>query len=230
MADKYPTKEIGHTYGRWKVISFSHSTELSERFWLCRCECGTERAVLQATLRNGISKSCGCLHRERVSKHNLSRSPTWATWRAMIDRCLNENSDNFADYGAKGITVCERWRSFENFLADMGIRPAGTTLDRVDNSYGYEHSNCRWATATEQCRNKTNNVRITHNGETRLLIEWAEIWGIDYFVLYSRIVTHGWPVERAITQSVRKSPKRFSISDAPLIFFSYSMVIANNLP
>ena len=116
----------------------------------------------------------------------MSGSPTYRSWEAMRRRCLSSKSDRFAYYGGRGIKICSRWNSFENFLDDMGLRPEGCTLDRIDNSGHYTPKNCRWATRFKQARNTRQNIRITHNGQTLTLMEWEPIVGIPRDTLYQR--------------------------------------------
>jgi hypothetical protein len=131
-------------------------------------------------------------------------TPEHKTWLSMKNRCLNPNDTRFADYGGRGITICDKWEnSFETFYADMGPRPEGCSIDRIDVDGDYEPSNCRWATDTEQRRNKRNNHLITHKGETKTLAEWSEITNIKYATLKIRINKLKWPVERALTEPVR---------------------------
>jgi hypothetical protein len=116
----------------------------------------------------------------------------------MVMRCHNPNSSSYARYGAKGIMVCDRWRVYENRLADMGEPPDGMTLDRIDNSQGYSPDNCRWATAKQQAANSSKPRWLTLNGETKNLSEWARHLGIHNVTLWERI-QRGWPLEIALT-------------------------------
>lgn len=127
------------------------------------------------------------------------RSPTYSSWQSMKSRCLNPKSTGYRQYGARGITVCDRWiMSFESFLVDMGERPKGTSLDRYpDRNGNYEPGNCRWATPEEQARNKCSNRRLTFQGQTLTLIEWANLLGSTYKTLHTRL-SDGWPVERVL--------------------------------
>lgn len=122
-------------------------------------------------------------------------SPTYQSWNSMWDRCRRSHHPSHRHY--EGVSVCDRWRSFENFLADMGERPVGKTLDRIDGTKGYNPGNCKWSTLTEQARNKSNNRLITHQGRTQCLAAWAETTGIDYYRLRDRI-NRGWPLEKAL--------------------------------
>jgi hypothetical protein len=130
-------------------------------------------------------------------------SPTYNAWQNMIARCYNPNHPWFQDYGARGITVCERWHKFENFLADMGERPKSLTLERKRNSEGYSPDNCIWATAQEQARNRRNTRYLTIGEVTKPLWQWAEEYGISISTIHVRL-TAGWSDERAITTPVRK--------------------------
>jgi hypothetical protein len=140
------------------------------------------------------------------------KSATWLTWASMIRRCTMPSQDSYPLYGGRGIVVCERWQTFENFLADMGEKPAGTSIERIDSDGNYEPSNCRWATMKEQQRNRRGNRHITNAGLTMTAAEWAERTGLPSSAIRSRLDKLGWPVERALTEplmpqeeSVRKA-------------------------
>lgn len=119
-----------------------------------QCACGTERVLDACDVAKGRSKSCGCNRKTATSTHGKSGTPTYRSWRAMLNRCTNPNFIGYAQYGGRGITVCDRWREFAAFLADMGERPEGMTLDRIDVDGPYRPDNCRWATISQQNANK----------------------------------------------------------------------------
>ncbi len=161
----------GARFGRLVVVQFDRIHNKRRR-WLCRCDCGAEKSIDGASLRSGNTKSCGCATREassrRATDRNLkhgartSANPTveYAAWQAMLQRCTRANHPAFANYGGRGISVCALWReSFENFLADMGPRPANRSLDRIDNDGDYKPGNCRWATYSEQMKNRRSARR-----------------------------------------------------------------------
>jgi hypothetical protein len=156
----------GRRFGRWTVLAIHPERvrygKISCVLWLARCDCGSERIVFAATLRSGVSKSCGCFRREQAIKQNTRhghtsggrRSLAYARWQGMLRRCFNPNVRQYCWYGGRGITVCERWLKFENFYADMSDPPPGLSLDRINVNGDYEPGNCRWATPTEQVRNR----------------------------------------------------------------------------
>lgn len=198
---KLPDIITGHTYGRWTVIEkLNTKTRFHESLCLCRCECGTERTVKIASLKNKRSKSCGCYNRERLARHGKARSGAANSWYGMIARCTNLDNPNYAQYGGRGITICDRWMDLNNFIADMGERPPKATLDRIDVNGPYSPENCRWASRKQQCNNQRTNQRVIYNGNTFTIGELADVTGKNYFTLYSRIVKYKWPVEKAIAK------------------------------
>ena len=123
-------------------------------------------------------------------------SDTYTCWLSMIQRCCNPNNSRYKDYGGRGITVCEEWKDFTNFLSDMGERPNGKSIDRINVNGNYEPSNCRWATTKEQQNNLRNNRKVVYKGKTLTITELAEIFDIDRYVLYARLKRAGWNVEK----------------------------------
>ncbi len=161
----------------------------------CTCDCGTVRNVSRFDLLSGKSKSCGCLSRNK--KHGYSETKIYDVWSKMRSRCLNKNDKRFSDYGGRGIKICKRWDRFENFLKDMGDRPEGRQIDRIDNDGNYEPSNCRWATRKENSSNKRNSVILKCGGIKKTMSEWSRILGIKHSTLQWRVKT--WGIKKALT-------------------------------
>lgn len=160
---KTPPKEIvGDKFGHWTVASKANR---GKRFseYECVCSCGTIRIIARGNLVQGKTKSCGCMKGAAVSalmtKHGMAGAPhnkVYAAWSSMMTRCFNERCKSWPNYGGRGITVCKRWESFENFLEDMGKPEPHHSLDRIDANGNYQPDNCRWADAKTQTRNRRN--------------------------------------------------------------------------
>jgi len=213
---------MGQKFGKLTVVSRNYDvTYNGNAFWFCQCECGKKTIVMGSRLIHGRTKSCGCLRKLNGYTNPLShghaigkkKSKTYMIWANMINRCTNPAQKSYPKYGGRGISVCQRWReSFENFLEDMGEKPEGLSIDRIDNNGNYEKDNCRWTTKREQLRNYSRNRMITFNGKTQCLTDWAEEIGIDRQTISSRLY-RGWSIEKAIV-TPKFIPKAHSASDS----------------
>jgi hypothetical protein len=185
---KQATDLTGKRFGRAVVQAVAERGKAMK--WSCICDCGTAFVARGGDLRRGDTKSCGCLKMgvagRNLRTHGGARSPAWQSWIAMRVRC-SPRSKMRKYYFDRGIAICERWKHFANFLADMGPRPAGTTLDRINVNGNYEPDNCRWATAQEQRRNRRDTVLYTYAGKTMCLTDWIrEITGDP-----AKVLKHG---------------------------------------
>lgn len=190
----------GQIFGKWTVIKIHSTTNFGQARWLCRCECGTQQAVMSHRLRQGKSYECDSC----VQMRHVAYTPEYRAWGAMKTRCYNKKTKYYHRYGGRGITVCDRWlESFENFFEDMGKRPSlEYSLDRINNSLGYSPDNCRWATRSEQQRNMRSNRILTHNGKSMCAAAWSRITGISKTLLNARLKA-GWSIDRVLTTPVR---------------------------
>lgn len=196
---------LGMTFGNFTVIAVAGKAKRGGTLWLCQCGCGNQRSVPTSELTAGRHRSCGCTalaaNIAKHTTHGFARTDEYKIWERMISRCHNPQDSSFSRYGDRGIEVCTQWReSFTTFLADMGNRPSRKhSLDRYPNQNGnYEPANVRWATSTEQGRNKRTNHLLTHNGETLSVAEWAEKLGLKRWTIHNRL-KYGWSVERALS-------------------------------
>lgn len=171
--------------------------------WLCRCDCGQTVTVFGENLRNGRTKSCGCYQRQRISERSLrhgharrsidrqgQRSPEYRAWCAAKNRCNNHCDKNYPRYGGRGIRMSNEWaNSFEAFLRDMGSRPDGCTLDRIENNGNYEAGNCRWATQVTQNQNRRSNRYVMLNGERVVVTEASRRSGLSRYLIDQALLT-----------------------------------------
>lgn len=200
--------KTGQRFGMLIVVGLSHKQFRSKRqgyynYWKCLCDCGNETIVLGNNLKKGNTKSCGCLSsrltlKERATTHGQTRTKTYNSWRAMKDRCYCASHKEYKRYGAVGVYVCDRWKnSFENFLLDMGERPEGSSIERIDNSKGYFPENCTWATAEQQANNKTNSKIIEFNGKKMSVAMWGKHLGIKAATIHARL-KRNWSIEKTL--------------------------------
>lgn len=206
----------GQKFGRLYVVSFWGINHRKEAVWKCKCDCGNFLNVRSQPLRNGHTKSCGCLKIEEEKTraqhphkktHGLSNSRLYTVWCNMKARCLNPKSEHYGDYGGRGITICQEWlddfTNFYNWAIHNGYAD-NLTIDRIDVNGNYEPSNCRWIGKISQANNKRNNKIIEYKGESKTIHQLATEYNIDYGCLRWRI-ENGWDVEKALkTPSQRK--------------------------
>ena len=196
-------KMIDLTGKKVGMYTFISRDDSDYRKWNCRCDCGIVKSVFSHTILSGRTISCGC-HRKAIhSIHGQcvgkKQTQSWKSWVHMIRRCTDPKDTNFRSYGGKGITVCDKWRTFVGFFEDMGDCPAGYSIDRIDFNGNYELNNCRWASRKEQENNKSTNCLIEYNGETKTLQQWAEFSGLSREKLQSRLQMLRWDIGRALT-------------------------------
>lgn len=201
--------DIGQVYGRLTVLRKADERRGGQVMWECRCSCPLDKVVLVASgnLAGGRTQSCGCIRKEwlcseagrqagekgaavnRMGEKSELRQGTKNSWKNMIARCLHTTCRQYPHYGAKGVRVDPAWcgpEGFALFQEEMGDRPEGASIDRIDPKGNYEPSNCRWATPKQQTRNRSNTIFITIDGVEKSMAEWAEIYGIGYDVVIAR--------------------------------------------
>lgn len=201
----------GQRFGYLTVVELVASADAGQARWRCRCNCGRATVVQSQSLRNGTTKSCGCLKQQktidRSTKHGdskrIDRTKEYLAWKGAKSRCFNPKAPQFQHYGGRGITMCAEWvNDFPAFLKHMGRCPPGMELDRYPNNDGnYEPGNCRWATKKQQARNQRKTQLLTYNGKTKPQVEWAEQFSIDVKTLRYRL-NHNWPIDKALMTPV----------------------------
>lgn len=177
--------------------------------WECKCDCGKTSYANTDNLTRNHSTSCGCLTiinsvKSRV-KHRDGTSKEYNTWTKIKGRCYNEKDQKYYRYGARGISVCDRWlESYSNFLEDMGRAPSPKhSIERIDNDGNYELNNCKWATSAEQANNNSKSVRIEHIGEVRTMKQWANYYSIPYRTLHADLKYKGKTFEEALAKRLK---------------------------
>lgn len=187
----------GRRFGHWLIIARAPNRH-HRSMYTARCDCGNERVVVGSHVYNGASSSCGCSKPNPNRSHGLSGTPEHRVWVAMNKRCNSPYNASYPKWGGRGIRVCDRWRSFEAFLEDMGPRPPRASLGRIDNDGDYDPGNCRWETAKQQCRNTRRNVRVTVDGQEMALAEAVEKYGGVYGTVRWRMSKKGMSIEDAL--------------------------------
>lgn len=203
----------GKRFGRLVVIKRAPTVD-KKTMWECQCDCGKKVICNSEYLRNGDTKSCGCLFRDIVSEkaktHGMTNTKLYKKYRRMVYRCENPNAKSYKDYGGRGIKVCPEWRNdflkFYEWCMSSGYQE-GLTIDRIDNNGDYSPDNCRWATKIQQDNNRRNNKFISYNGETHTLAEWNRICGFTRGTIDGRL-SKGWSVERAITTPIKRANRQ----------------------
>lgn len=198
----------GKRFGKLTVIHTSGERRRGQIVWVCKCDCGIVKNIPSYSLTSGGVVSCGCHGRAilgiNTTTHGKSNSPEHRTWKGLRMRCNNPKNPKFPRYGGRGIKVCERWNEFENFMADMGVKPGPChSIHRINNDGNYEPSNCKWSEKVEQANNTSANRNITFENRTMTLAQWGKTTGLSVATIRSRIDKLGWPIELALS-----TPKR----------------------
>lgn len=189
MRDRFNESLIGMRFGRLCVVDEAGRDKYGRKLWSCKCDCGEKTIATGQMLKSGNKKSCGCLSKEvlisRNFKHGLcsgeSVHPLFSVWADMQRRCNNPRCAEYKNYGGRGISICSRWKRFDNFVTDMGERPGEDySIDRIDNNGNYEPENCRWATKVEQCNNTRRNKFYFYKGEMRTIATISRMAGLPY--------------------------------------------------
>lgn len=193
---QYEKSLIGLSFGRLTIIEFSGSRMYGtskSRFVICKCECGTIREFLLSSIRYGYTQSCGCLLKERQTKHGISGHRLYKIFYGIKARCYYKLDDSYKDYGGRGITICDDWLNDVKAFYDWAIKNGwkrGLDIDRIKNDQGYSPSNCRITTRKINANNTRKNVTIEYNGETKTLSEWADALRVNVDTLRSRLYNH----------------------------------------
>ena len=195
---------VGKKFNKLLVLRDSGIRGARNRIkYVCLCDCGNESIVFGEPLRRGHTKSCGCDKSIKMTKHGMHGTPTYRSWDKMIQRCTNPNNEAYCYYGGRGIGVCDDWLDFSKFFMDMGVRPKGTTIERLDSNSWYCKENCKWATRLDQNNNTRRNVFYAHNGTYKTLAAWCREFGLEYNAIYQKITRGGQTFEGIINDLKR---------------------------
>ena len=198
----------GHRFGCLTAICFVRLSPNRSAVWLCQCDCGNTVEVLGSSLRSGNTRSCGC---QIGIIHGHSKERSHRIWQRMMKRCYDPNATRFKDWGGRGISVCERWHTYENFLSDMGQCPDGMSINRKNNDGNYEPGNCDWATSIEQNNNRRDNRILEVGGVEHTVAEWSRISNIGPSTIMKRL-NLGWTPKDAVTKPVRAKKQKIRAS------------------
>ena len=197
--------KTGDRYGKLLAIEKVKCDSKYRKYWLFQCDCGNKKEIRIDGVKSGKTRSCGCGNIVFHKKHGYYGTRTYQSWIQMKNRCLNPRHISFENYGGRGINVCSKWLDFEGFLEDMGDRPKGRSLDRIDNNKGYSKENCKWSTQKEQSNNKRNNHQITFQGKTQNITQWADELGLNRNTLYGQINRRHVPIEIAFKVVIERT-------------------------
>jgi hypothetical protein len=171
---------VGMMFGKLHIVSEVKKRNKNGHItYNCLCLCGNKKEILGASIRSGATTSCGCSQKESATTHGMDGTPTYRVWISMKGRCSNESHKQYSEWGGRGISICKRWQSFDNFFFDMGVKPKGLSIDRVDNNKGYDKSNCRWATPKQQAQNRRVTILVFHKGKSMFIDEFSKCIGLS---------------------------------------------------
>lgn len=209
----------GQKYNRLTLIRFERKNKYHHSFWLCKCDCGTEKIVNVSQVKSGAIKSCGCLNKELSRKRLMESTQThgyankerlYDIWKNMKRRCYDKSNKRYENYGGKGVIVCDEWKndylSFRKWAYANGYNDE-LTIDRIDVNGNYEPSNCKWSSWKEQMNNQTRNRFLAYKGKTMTMSQWAELLGLTYGAMNHR-VQRGWSMERIVNTPLRTSSNK----------------------
>lgn len=192
---------VGNKYAHLFVIGLAPNSRTGKPRWLCKCDCGSIKSYYGSNLKSGKTNTCStkCIFSPN-RKHGMSKTPEFRSWASMMGRCYRIGTNQYHNYGGRGIKVCGRWLEFVNFFEDMGRKPTiKHQIDRIDSNKNYEPTNCKWSTVKEQSNNRRTNKIVVYRGESLTVAQWADKLGFKYSTLKERL-SRGWDVERAFNE------------------------------